>query len=223
MVAAAGFDGAAAKVWDALRPGRDLPSADEVSLMARPGWNDDRGIACVSALKAQIARKIEQERLRRLEERRKETSVTVHACLAVVLFLLAVVCVPVAWGMPLEELPAIWLLFMSPLLAGVAGSTIRLVFDLRQGSAPLTSQSAVTTGALGLIAGGVAGLLFITAQVTTTPATAGHIVSTEQARRLVPFGVLIGFIAGLTLDAVFRKLVATDVVEVGAVEAKKGA
>ena len=223
IVAAAGFEGAAAKVWDALRPGRDLPSADEVSLMARPGWNDDRAAACVGALKAQIVRKIEQEKQRRLDERRKETSVTLHACFAVVLFLLAVVCVPVAWGTQLDEVPAIWLLFMSPLLAGVAGSTIRLVFDLRQGSAPLTSQSAVTTAALGLIAGGVAGLLFITAQVTTTPSTGGHIVATEQARRLVPFGVLIGFIAGLTLDAVFRKLLATDVVEVSAVETKQRA
>jgi len=33
--------------------------------------------------------------------------------------------------------------------------------------------------------------------------------------------VLIGFIAGLTLDAVFRKLLTADVVELGSVEATK--
>jgi len=112
---------------------------------------------------------------------------------------------------------------MSPLLAGVAGSTIRLVFDLRQGSALLSRQSTITTAALGLIAGGVAGLLFITAQVTTAPpsAAAGTIVSPEQVRKLVPFGILVGFIAGLTLDAVFRKLIASDVVDLSAVEARK--
>jgi hypothetical protein len=115
------------------------------------------------------------------------------------------------------------LLFVSPLLAGVSGSTVRLVFDLRQGGAALTSQSVITTGALGLIAGGVAGLLFITAQVTTATAPAGQIVAIDQARRLVPFTVLIGFIAGLTLDAVFRKLIATDVVEVEGIAAKKRA
>lgn len=225
ILAMASFDGAAGKVWDALRPGRDLPSADEVSLMARPGWSDERAADCVAALKAQLGRKAELERQRRIEELRKETSVTWHAGFALVVFLLAVGLVFVAWGWrSIDPMFAISLLFLSPLLAGMAGSTIRLVFDLRQGSVPLTKQSSVTTAALGLIAGGVAGLLFITAQVTTaTTGEVGEIVSTDQARKLVPFGVLIGFIAGLTLDAVFRKLIASDIVDLSAVEAKKRA
>lgn len=221
MLPLADFGGKAAKVWEALQPGRDLPSADDVSMMARPGWADDQAAECVTALRDQIARKAELAKQRRIEERRKEISVTLHAFVAMLLFLLAVVSVFVAWGWQISQIAAIGMLFMSPLLAGVAGSTVRLVFDVRQGSAPLTSQSAVTTAALGLIAGGVAGMLFITAQVTTAPATAGQIVSTEQARRLVPFGVLIGFVAGLTLDAVFRKLMASDVVEVSGIEVKK--
>jgi hypothetical protein len=223
VLALAGFDGAAAKIWDALRPGRDLPSADEVSLMARPGWSDDRAAECVGTLKTQIARKAQQDQQRRAEELRKETSVTWHACFALAVFLLAVGAVFTAWGWKtIDETLAIALLFTAPLFAGVAGSTIRLVFDLRQGNTPVTRQSTVTTAALGLIAGGVAGLLFITAQVTTaTPGQVGEIVSTEQARKLVPFGVLIGFIAGLTLDAVFRKLIASDVVDVSGIEARK--
>lgn len=221
ILALAPFEGAATKVWDALRPGRDLPTADEVSLMARPVWSDDRAAECVEALRAQIARKAEQERQRRIEERRKETSVTWQACFALAVFVAAVVAVAVAWAWPLGEVPAIGLLFLSPLLAGVAGATVRSVFDLRQGSAILTGQSAVTTAALGLIAGGVAGLLFITAQVTTTPMSGGQIVMAEQARRLVAFGILIGFGAGLTLDAVFRKLIASDVVDLSAVDVKK--
>ena len=60
-------------------------------------------------------------------------------------------------------------------------------------------------------------LLFITAQVTTVAET----VTAKQAGKLVPFGVVIGFIAGLTLDAVFRKLITSDIVELSAVEAKK--
>jgi len=227
MLPLAGFGGNATKVWEALRPGRDLPTADEISLMARPDWTDDQASEYVKALKDQIARKAEREKQRRIEELRRETSITLHACFALLLFVLSVVCVPVAWGLHLSYILSIWLLFMSPLLAGVAGSTIRLVFDLRQGSVSLNRQSAITTAALGLIAGGVAGLLFVTAQVTTAPTPNPvpgqevQIVSTEQARKLVPFGVLIGFIAGLTLDAVFRKLIATDVVEVSAIEVKK--
>jgi hypothetical protein len=222
MLPLACFSGKSTKVWEALRPGRDLPSADEISLMARPGWEDERAAECVRALKDQLARKAEMVRQRMLEERRKETSVSWHAAFALVLFFASIMAVAHAWSSVLTQRMAIWLLFMSPLFSGVSGATVRLVFDLRQGAAPLTRQSAITTAALGLIAGGMAGLLFITAQLTTAPATAsGEIVSSEQATKLVPFGVLIGFVAGLTLDAVFRKLIASDVVEVSAIEVKK--
>jgi len=222
ILALAGFAGTTRNIWEALLPGRDLPTADEVSLMARPDFADEDAAPCVQSLKDQIARKAEAARQQRLEEIRKETQVSLHAAFALAMFLLSMIAVPVAWAGPLPPIWNTWLLFLSPLLAGVAGSTSRLVLDLRQGSAPLTTQSAVTTAALGLIAGGIAGLLFITAQVTTAPpAAAGQIISADQARKLVPFGILIGFVAGLTLDAVFRKLIATDVVETGAIEVKK--
>jgi hypothetical protein len=228
MLSLARFGGKATNVWESLRPDRDLASADEISLMARPAWTEDQADECIQALKDQLVRKAEREKQRRIEELRRETSVTLHACFAVLLFVLAVTCVPVSWAWKPTYIFVIWLLFTSPLLAGVAGSTIRLVLDLRESSAPLNRQSAITTAALGLIAGGVAGLLFITAQVTTAPTPSpavgqevAQIVSTEQARKLVPFGVLIGFIAGLTLDAVFRKLIASDVVDMSSVEVKK--
>jgi hypothetical protein len=224
ILALAGFGGKAANVWQALRPGRDLVSNDDISLMARPGWTDDLAADCAKALKDQIARKVELARQRRLEELRKETSVAWHAAWAVALFVAAVVSVFAAWGWNLSPIVSIGLLFMSPLLAGVAGATIRLVVDLRQGTAALSSQSAITTAALGLIAGGVAGLLFITAQITTAPAPdskTGLILAAEQTRKLIPFGVLIGFVAGLTLDAVFRKLMTSDVIETSSIEVKK--
>jgi hypothetical protein len=209
-----------------LQPGRDLVTADEISLMARPSWTDEDAAEYVKTLKDQIARKAERLRQQRLEQVRQETSVTLNAIFALVLFLLAMTSVAVAWGGTFwnetwAPAVAMALLFVSPLLAGVSGSTVRLIFDLRQGAALMTSQSAITTAALGLIAGGVAGLLFITAQVTTAIARNGQIVEIDQVRRLVPFTVLIGFVAGLTLDAVFRKLIATDVVEVDAIAAKK--
>ena len=228
MLPLAGFGGKATAVWGALRPGRDLATADEISLMARPTWSDDDAAEYARALRDQITRKAEREKQRRLEQLRQETSVGFNAGLALVLFLLAIGAVGIAWGGTFWDEPwapglAMMLLFVAPLLAGVSGSTVRLVFDLRQGGVPMTSQSLVTTAALGLIAGGVAGLLFVTAQVTTAaaPKEAGQIVAIEQARRLVPFTVLIGFVAGLTLDAVFRKLIATDVVETSVIEVKK--
>ncbi|MGE0471499.1 MAG: hypothetical protein AB7L09_16865 [Nitrospira sp.] len=224
MLPLAGFGGAAAEVWESLRPGRDLPSADEISLMARPGWSDDYAVESIKAIKDQLARKAELVRQRWIEERRREVSIGWHAFSAVLVFVLAVAAGAVAFAWEnIPVVPLIALLFFSPLLAGVAGSTIRLVFDASQGSSLVTTQTTLTTVALGLIAGGAAGLLFITAQITTAPSTGnGNIVSPEQARKLVLFGILIGLVAGLTLDAVFRKLISTDVVNVSAIEVKKG-
>ncbi|MGC2111669.1 MAG: hypothetical protein WA655_19290, partial [Candidatus Korobacteraceae bacterium] len=56
-------------------------------------------------------------------------------------------------------------------------------------------------------------------QATATVET--PIIATDQAKKLVPFAVIIGLIAGMTLDAVFRKLITSDVVDVSVVEAKK--
>ncbi len=221
MVALPGFGGKAEQVWQNLRPGQDLASGDEISLMARPDWSDDLGAECVHALKDQLARKAESARQQRLEEIRKEISIRRHAVVAGLLFAAAFAMVPIF----LLENPAAWMvmaaLFLCPALAGISGATIRLVFDLRQGSLPLSPQSAIATGALGLVAGGVAGLLFITAQMVATAPEHGMVA--KQAARLVPFCFLIGFTAGMTLDAVFRKLIATDVLETGSIEAKKRA
>jgi hypothetical protein len=217
IVALPGFGGMSEQVWQNLRPGQDLANGDEISLMARPDWSDEMGAECIQAITNQLARKAELARQKRLEEVRKEISILRHAVIAAVLFVLAFTMVSISF----LNNPAQWVvmaaLFVCPALAGVSGATIRLVFDLRQGSVPLSPQSAITTGALGLIAGGVAGLLFITAQIATTePGT-----FPRQAARLVPFCFLIGFTAGMTLDAVFRKLIATDVLETSSIEVKK--
>ena len=52
---------------------------------------------------------------------------------------------------------------------------------------------------------------------------AGSAALPPNSARLIPFCFLIGFTAGLTLDAVFRKLIATDVLETSSIEAKKKA
>ena len=147
---------------------------------------------------------------------RAETSVSWHAGVSLLLFIAAVACVAASRTQSFGMSGMIWLLFFSPLLAGVSGSTIRLVFDFRQGTVPLSRQSAITTAALGMIAGGIAGLLFLSAQLTTLPQD----VALTQAAALVSYVVPIGFIAGFTMDAVFRKLVAADVVDLGSVTPK---
>ncbi|MGR8997599.1 MAG: hypothetical protein ACU88J_00940 [Gammaproteobacteria bacterium] len=220
VLALAEFGGKAYEVWRVLRPGRDLLSHEEKALMARPDWSADLAAECILSLKNQLARRTEQEIQSRLRELRESTSLTWHSLFAVVMFAFAVFCALYAWGKEAGELDrtvAMGLLFLSPLFAGVSGATIRLIFDSRQGSVPLSHQSAITTAALGFIAGGVASLLFITAQIT---AVADNFTAL-QASRSVPFVIIIGFISGLTLDAVFRKLIASDVINLTSVDVKK--
>ncbi|MGD2115656.1 MAG: hypothetical protein PVG07_11420 [Acidobacteriota bacterium] len=130
------------------------------------------------------------------------------------------------WRPSLSRELLFWALFFCPVLGGVSGATIRLVFDFREGTLPLTTQSALTTAALGLVAGGIAGLLFITAQMTGIPSgldgevqkTVVEALQRDQAKNLVPFALAIGFLAGLTLDAVFRRLIRSSVLRTEGVE-----
>jgi hypothetical protein len=162
--------------------------------------------------------------VQQLVELRKSGALKKQAWVAMGLFFVALAAVPIAWGGLVNYLLLLFLLFFSPMLGGVSGATIRMIFDWREGPTPHTPQSAWTTAALGLIAGGVSGLLFISAQLSALPSGTDEVVArlqVAQASRLVPFALSIGFIAGFTLDAVFRKLTGLDVVRTEAIEGKK--
>jgi hypothetical protein len=75
------------------------------------------------------------------------------------------------------------------------------------------APAVLATVVLGLVAGGIAGVLFVTAQLTADPqltANAQNLV--PYAQRSIPFAVGVGFVAGLTSDAVFGKLLGLEVV-----------
>ena len=65
-------------------------------------------------------------------------------------------------------------------------------------------------GVLGGAAGLITGLLYVASQLVATPdvLVAGQ---AEAVRRLLFFVLPIGFVAGLTFDAVYTKLRGTDV------------
>jgi len=224
ILALAAFGGAAAKVWDSLSVERDLPTREDISLMARPKWSPESARECVRALLGQRERVERERQVQQLVELRKSGALKKQAWVAMGLFFVALAAVPIAWGGLVNYLLLLFLLFFSPMLGGVSGATIRMIFDWREGPTPHTPQSAWTTAALGLIAGGVSGLLFISAQLSALPSGTDEVVArlqVAQASRLVPFALSIGFIAGFTLDAVFRKLTGLDVVRTEAIEGKK--
>lgn len=191
------FGGSAAKVWDSLTPGEDLPVRDEVSLMAEPWTTPDSAPKCIEALFAQYRRK----------QLAAGTPRPAFAIIAGVLFLAALSIIPLVWG---RNFFAVWMLFMATPLAGGAGSALRPMVDRLRGK-PGPANTVLTTVVLGLIAGGMAGLLFVTAQLTGDPK-----LTTEDlngyATRTIPYAVAIGLIAGLTSDVVFGKLLGLEVV-----------
>jgi hypothetical protein len=197
ILALAEFGGGAAKVWESLSAGEDLPNRDEINLMARP-WVDGAAAECVSALFAQHDR-------RRFAEGAPRP---MFAVLAGFLFLAALAIVPWVWGRNVFE---VWMLFLAPLLAGGAGAAIRPMVDRLRGTQAV-APAVLATVVLGLVAGGIAGVLFVTAQLTADPTLTEGAKLVPYAQRSIPFAVGVGFVAGLTTDAVFGKLLGLDVV-----------
>jgi drug/metabolite transporter (DMT)-like permease len=137
------------------------------------------------------------------------------AIAAGILFVVALGIVPLLWG---QNSLAAWMLFLAPLLAGGAGSAIRATMDRAKGTAGI-SQTVLGIVVLGMIAGGISTLLFVMAQLSANPTGAPELLN--YSRRSILFAVGIGFVAGLTSDAVFAKLVGLDVVRTEGVTAKR--
>jgi hypothetical protein len=197
ILALSEFGGATAKVWESLSAGEDLPNRDEIDLMAQP-WTTGSAAACVQALFAQIDR-------RRFAEGAPRPVLSI---LAGLLFLAALAIVPWVWG---QNAFTVWMLFIVPLVAGGAGAAIRPLVD-RQRGAQGVSSAILATIVLGLVAGGIAGVLFVTAQLTADPNLTAGPDLVPYARRSIPFALGVGFVSGLTSDAVFGKLLGLDVV-----------
>jgi hypothetical protein len=142
-----------------------------------------------------------------------EKAATRHVYFAVPFLILALVQVPFTWDNPnIQTRWLLSLLLLAPLLAGISGATARTAFEALGGTRSKEPPNLLRTCGLGAIAGGVAGALFIVAQLVAMSPEIDQPVWSKQAGRLVPFAALAGFIGRLTLDAVFRRLAGTNVI-----------
>jgi hypothetical protein len=184
------FGGGAAKVRDTLSVGTDLPTREELALMASP-WTKESAVKCVEALVNQY-------------ERKKVAEAGLDPTWMLVgTGIFAIALGILAWVIGGSNI-LIWILFFIPLLGGVTGAVIKQLFLLQR---PLTSTAIVR----GLIAGGVALVLFITAQITANPGWPGDL--TKYATRSIPYAFLIGIVGGITSDTIFLKLSKLDVAD----------
>src|ERR1043166_7699756 len=209
IVALSVFGGSAGNVRDHLLQERQHPAApDDLNLMGRP-WNSESATNCVESLLNQKKRReleaqAKQAQASEVERKRK---LALLAILGSVAFLAVLIGLAAAWPDDKVSRTFLWMLFGIPAVAGLSGALIRVVYDsTRQNEAPVEILPATSTIALGFWAGGVAGALFVAAQIVALNA-----LDKGQATRLFPFAVLIGLLTGLTLDKVFPRLIKAEV------------
>jgi len=207
LVAVAAFGGNGLNVWQKLSGHPGFTEAD-VAEMGRP-WASGSAARLVEILESQrkdrMAQAADMARRQHDEARRAQTSLAV----AVALLACAVVGLVVAWAWSTGSAVSIALLALVPTLAAAGGALIRTSLDI--------GRDWVRAGVLGAAAGLVTGLLYVASQMVGAPdvlSTGG----TEAVGRLLFFVLPIGFVAGLTFDAVYAKLRGTDVSQAATIE-----
>ncbi len=205
LVAVACFGGNTRIVWEALDRVRNDATQKDVSVMAAD-WRETSARSLVLSLVGQQQRRKAAEELARQRERGQSKRTIVSLAVAVLLLLLGLGTIPMAWASKPGTAWNLVALIVAPLFSATCGAIIRNTFD--QG------QDWVKTALLGFVAGAIAFLLFVAAQLATTP----DILDGPGARRLLFFVLPVGFIAGLTFDAVYSKLRAQDITRTSVLE-----
>lgn len=222
IVACAGFGGAGDKIWRTMRV-QDFPLTDEeFALMSRSNWSADLAARLIALLekqrKAFVARTQalldQQEKAvekRRLETLAENATINWHATISALLFALAVFAWPITGALnPDTPIPVLIAVLLTPIIAGASGATVRVVLDWATG---VTRTFALSTynqyillryAALGIIAGGLAGISFVLAQLFSS--ATGAKIDPVALGRLIPFLIIIGFAAGLTAEVVLSNL-----------------
>jgi hypothetical protein len=204
IITVATFGGNAQKVWENLANERNDATEDDVNMMAQP-WRDSSATLLVNSLTAQRnsreAKNQQDLRRRQRASRRAQTSLA----FAVLLLLAAVGALVAAWGWRPGTSGSVAVLIAVPALAAAAGALIRTSLE----SGENWTRAAVLGGAAGLIAG----LLFVASQLVGAPDVL-ETAAAQGVRRLLFFVLPIGFVAGLTFDAVYGRLRRTDVSQV---------
>jgi hypothetical protein len=194
MIALQSFGGSGEKIWKALAAGRGLATKAEANEMAQRGDTEVVG-KWIDSLDSQA------------EARRKElhkTSGLRWTLVAGLLVLGWVLTLP--FGYWLLQAPTgaeswqpqayVFLLFLAPILAGASGATMRMLI-------PDTSSPTVKSTVFGMAAGAISGVLYVLSHLLANPKPHNFAI--------LVIAVTFGFIAGLTFDAVFKRLESVDV------------
>ena len=226
LLACAAFGGSADKIWRAMRVQKYSISEADFALMARSNWSNDLAARLVALLTKQkedfareeeVRRENEEQRIaeRRQAELQENSRINWHAIISAILFGLAVFTWPLTMFLPQPRQGDggrwhLCVVLFTCILSGASGATIRVVLDWATGVTRTFALSAYNQyillryAALGMVAGGLAGVSFVLAQLFSTQTTPDGMFL--ALTRLVPFLIIIGFAAGLTAEVVLSNI-----------------
>lgn len=228
VVSLACFGGNAEEIW-AIATNKPWIDPEDRNEMGRSGWTDNMAETLVKSFDKQRAnldksahdQAAAAERIRKDREQRSQCA-TGFGIAAALLTVLGVFGNQPFRGSSVSLVIYALCFITVPISAGIAGS---MFFTLRQGrnlSNVVHPPSVIETIAHGLWAGLGSAVLFFVSQVTANR----DIKSLSQAviegigglDILLLFSLMIGFVAGLTYEAVFGKWEAVDASRAGMIE-----
>ena len=202
VLAVAAFGAGGSRVHRAMVDAAVPLDIEDLELLGRSDWTPQSAQGLVESLATQQdALDQESDELFAIQRGRQRSQ---SAWVALSLFLVAAMLVPTAL---LVKDPSTWpelaLLFVVPIVSGASGGTIRTLLPRSQE----LEISTIGSSALGAVAGGVSGMLYVISQLISSTETSLGSLTTRQYQTWVLFALVIGFVAGLALDSVYQRLV----------------
>jgi len=230
ILAVGAFGGAALKVREVLIS-QDYPlEGNELAQMATMLWSSERAEMLIDLLKKQIDRFAARKQVKLAREQAiieaqikenmlQRREINMHVGLAFLCFVLGSLAWPLALALPDQyTVVLVAILLLSSLSMGAAGAAILVILNSYRNLTQAKVKPMQQTALLGMAAGGASAFLFIIAQAYANPLDVQAVVSGVY-RRLVPFAIVIGLVAGLTFEVVFGRLSSINVVQTGPIQA----
>jgi hypothetical protein len=210
VVVCADFGGLARKVWGALRNTDVLANEEEIARMANP-WTANSAERMIAILEAQIKRK-QANGNPRPQYLAQFLYIIVSAIVALVVYSIVLA------NQQLTN--QFWPIFMliSSTFTGIVGATAISLYNISR-KPNKRQQAAGITATLGAVAGAVSAALFVLAQTFASPVSTSETPPILLYNNLFLFTTIIGLIAGMTFEAVFKRLSTIDVVQTGVIQA----
>ena len=187
------FGGSARKVWETMNRSIHHADPDEVSTMGAQ-WGPGSAQRMVRLLAAQRERRKEKQREEARQRRGLALRTGLGALTGMLLLLLGLAAIPLTYAVDSSMPVNLTALIVGALATGTSGAITRTVFD--------HETHWARTAVLGMSAGGIAFLLFVSAQLAASP----DILAGGGVRRLLFFVLAVGFVAGFTFDALYNRL-----------------